>query len=313
MVFEAEQDIAARHPCTDPWAATTLSPDNTQHTWLISYLDILLLLLTLFVVLLGWQKRAIESSATAARTTQVADVLQTATEPQPPPLRHIPSAPLDNSPPPQEAQSVTRLSPENHPQPAAATTAPLPPHARHSILLSGASGQNIVAPAIDGSAAEPAAVAEQQAAVVHHTVPWEPPEELQEQVEMSRETKQIRLEIKDTFLFASGSADLKPQAASLLQNLVGMLQRQPGRISVEGHTDDQPIATARYPSNWELSAARASTVARYLIRHGVAAHRVQAVGYADTQPRSPNDRPEGQARNRRVTLVIYPEEEAPTG
>jgi chemotaxis protein MotB len=160
--------------------------------------------------------------------------------------------------------------------------------------------------ASDDAAEKVASDSQQQTESVSRTEAWNPPDDLKDQVEITHEAKNIRLEIKDTLLFESGSADLKAQAATLLESLVELLQRHPGWLSVEGHTDDQPIATALYPSNWELSAARASTVARYLVMHGIAAHRVQAVGHADTRPRSNNDSPEGRARNRRVTLVMYP-------
>jgi chemotaxis protein MotB len=136
-------------------------------------------------------------------------------------------------------------------------------------------------------------------------VAWDPPDDLKGQVEMTRKAHDIRLEVKDSLLFESGSAELKTAAATILENLIEILKRHPGRVAVEGHTDNQPIATMRYPSNWELSAARASTVARYLIMHGVASDRVHAVGYADTRPRSANETAEGRARNRRVTLVMY--------
>jgi chemotaxis protein MotB len=132
--------------------------------------------------------------------------------------------------------------------------------------------------------------------------------DLQDQVEFIREAEHIRLEINDTVFFESGSADMKTQSTTLLEKLVEMLKRHPGRIAIEGHTDDRPIATTRYPSNWELSAARASMVARYLIMHGIEADRLQAIGYADTRPRSTNDSEAGRAHNRRVTLMIYPHE-----
>jgi chemotaxis protein MotB len=81
----------------------------------------------------------------------------------------------------------------------------------------------------------------------------------------------------------------------------------PNDIEVEGHTDNLPITTSRYPSNWELSSARASSVVRLLIERGVASVRLVAVGYADTRNISPNTTPEGRAQNRRVTLLILPE------
>jgi chemotaxis protein MotB len=78
---------------------------------------------------------------------------------------------------------------------------------------------------------------------------------------------------------------------------------------VEGHTDPVPISTLQFPSNWELSAQRATTVLRYLVRAGVPAERLRAVGYADTRPVADNSTPEGRAKNRRVALVVHLEEE----
>jgi chemotaxis protein MotB len=87
------------------------------------------------------------------------------------------------------------------------------------------------------------------------------------------------------------------------------LQTLPYQLSVEGHTDNVPIQTARYPSNWELSSARAARVTRKLIEQGVAADRIRAIGYGDTRPRSENDSAEGRAKNRRVTFVLQVETE----
>jgi len=73
---------------------------------------------------------------------------------------------------------------------------------------------------------------------------------------------------------------------------------------VEGHTDDLPIHTQRFPSNWELSAARAASVVRFFIQQGIPKERLQAVGLADTQPRAPNTSPEDRAKNRRVVIQL---------
>jgi len=74
---------------------------------------------------------------------------------------------------------------------------------------------------------------------------------------------------------------------------------------VEGHTDNSPIKTLKFGSNWELSSARASAVTRYLISLGLGPERIKAIGLADTQPRIGNETPDGRARNRRVSLVLY--------
>jgi chemotaxis protein MotB len=282
--FENSSSELPKHQPADPWAAADLSRDSSQNSWLISYIDILLLLTTLLVMVVALQKSPPEKPVAEATVTSVASL------PQPPST----SAPVPSSPPPTPA-------PERPPQEAMRQEAPLSVVPEPANTTDATPDVDDTIYAASNSASEPAREPESSAEE------WEPPDELKEQVEITREAQQIRLEVKDSFLFESGSADLKPQATVILEGLIGLLQRHAGGIAVEGHTDDKPIATARYPSNWELSAARASAVARYLSTHGIAPQRVQAVGYADTRPRSSNDSTEGRARNRRVTLVIYPQ------
>jgi len=110
--------------------------------------------------------------------------------------------------------------------------------------------------------------------------------------------------VSDKVLFDPGEADLKPQGARVIDKLAAALGRLPNRLSIEGHTDNTPIS-GRYPSNWELSTARATTVLRTMIeRYGIAASRLQAAGYADTQPVAGNDDAAGRAANRRVEIVV---------
>jgi chemotaxis protein MotB len=110
--------------------------------------------------------------------------------------------------------------------------------------------------------------------------------------------------VSDKVLFDPGQADLRAEGREIVDNLAAVLGRLPNKLSVEGHTDNTPIS-GRYPSNWELSTARATTVLRELIdRHGLAADRLQAAGYADTRPVATNDTPDGRAANRRVELVV---------
>lgn len=120
------------------------------------------------------------------------------------------------------------------------------------------------------------------------------------------ETEQgITLRIDDQLLFASGDATLTGPGRELLAGLIPTLERFPGRLSVEGHSDNVPIATARFPSNWELSTARASAVLRDLERQGIDATRLRAIGYADTRPLADNDSAEGRAANRRVEILLH--------
>ncbi|WP_163559519.1 OmpA family protein [Halomonas sp. NO4] len=114
----------------------------------------------------------------------------------------------------------------------------------------------------------------------------------------------ITLRIDDNLLFASGQADLTAQGREVLTSLHDALATFEGDISVEGHTDDVPITTPRFPSNWELSTVRAIAVLRFLTELGVEAERLRAVGYADTRPMASNDTPQGRAANRRVELLL---------
>jgi chemotaxis protein MotB len=114
----------------------------------------------------------------------------------------------------------------------------------------------------------------------------------------------VLLKIPDKILFAPGRADLKKEGREVLDRLVPVLNARRTPIAVEGHTDDVPIKTARFPSNWELSSARASTVVRQLQSAGVAPSRLRAVGFGETRPVAGNHTPEGRAKNRRVVLVL---------
>jgi chemotaxis protein MotB len=114
----------------------------------------------------------------------------------------------------------------------------------------------------------------------------------------------IRL-LTDKMLFDSGQADLRGNERGLLNEISTLLRdKLDNQVEVEGHTDDLPIHTARFPSNWELSTARATTVLRYLGDRGVPWGRLRAAGYADQRPVALNDSANGRRRNRRVDIVI---------
>lgn len=117
-------------------------------------------------------------------------------------------------------------------------------------------------------------------------------------------TEGLTLRIADNLLFASGQAELMYEGMALIGELTSILEQFPGEISVEGHTDNVPINTARFPSNWELSSARAISVLLFLEQEGIADTRMRAIGYADTRPLQPNDSVEGRASNRRVELIL---------
>lgn len=123
-------------------------------------------------------------------------------------------------------------------------------------------------------------------------------------VSVSQGQEGVTLRIDDSLLFASGQAVLTAEGRGVVESLTEVLDSFDGLVSVEGHTDSIPISTARFPSNWELSAARAIAVVRHLERQGLNISRMRAVGYADTQPMEPNATADGRAANRRVELLL---------
>jgi chemotaxis protein MotB len=124
-------------------------------------------------------------------------------------------------------------------------------------------------------------------------------------VDVGASREGIVISLAGNLLFDSGKSDLKPRGMTLLDTLAERLRTMPNEIRVEGHTDNIAIATPLYPSNWELSSARATTVARYLTEHDeIAPNRLSAAGFGEFHPVAPNDTREGRARNRRVDLVV---------
>ncbi|GAO37521.1 flagellar motor protein MotD [Sulfuricella sp. T08] len=129
------------------------------------------------------------------------------------------------------------------------------------------------------------------------------------QVKVSQSVHGIAIEINASVLFASGQAALEPGSIKALRAVGGVLAKVPNDIQVEGFTDNTPISTIAFPSNWELSTARASSVVRLLAESGAPADRLVAVGYGEFRPVDSNSTPEGRARNRRVTIMILSEQQ----
>jgi len=123
-------------------------------------------------------------------------------------------------------------------------------------------------------------------------------------VRVTRNARGITIEINASVLFDEGDAGLTGNARETLATVAGLLKDDPHAIEVEGHTDTTPIANAAFPSNWELSAVRATTVVRLFIENGVLERRLAAVGRGANQPIASNDDPVGRARNRRVAVTI---------
>jgi chemotaxis protein MotB len=127
-------------------------------------------------------------------------------------------------------------------------------------------------------------------------------------ISIQRSDRGVVVTLADKMLFESGKAALSPASHELLQKIGMIINSTSARIDIQGHTDDQPIRTPGFPSNWELSTARAVNVLRYLTTDAeVSSHRLSVVGLSKYHPLVPNTSTENRARNRRVEIIFRPE------
>ena len=123
-------------------------------------------------------------------------------------------------------------------------------------------------------------------------------------ITVRRESMWLEIEINTDILFPSGSGAFSTAAEPVLDKLAEVLKPFPNPIRVEGHTDDRPIHTGPFPSNWELSAARAASVVHQFTKQGIDPLRLEIVGFGEFHPRQPNDSNEGRNANRRVAVLV---------
>ncbi len=141
---------------------------------------------------------------------------------------------------------------------------------------------------------------------------------LKDNITVMRRENALVIRIDGGVFFKSGSSKMTKEGFRLLKGLAELLKRTDHLLTVEGHTDSIPISTKMFPSNWELSGIRATTVLRYLLTTGITNDRLRAIGYADTRPVMDNVTPEGRETNRRVEFILKQitapvAEEAPQG
>jgi chemotaxis protein MotB len=163
-------------------------------------------------------------------------------------------------------------------------------------MMQGNNG--VLAPPVNAMKAERARLADE----IHSAMKTAVDEGL---VSISTDEHGVTIHLMEELLFTSGSADLKESSLRTLDSLSVVLKRLPNDIRVEGHTDNVPINTAMFPSNWHLSVTRALNTAFYLIqKHDLPPARVSVVGYAEYRPLVPNTSDENRSRNRRVDIVV---------
>lgn len=135
-------------------------------------------------------------------------------------------------------------------------------------------------------------------------------EESKGSIDVKRDRRGVVISIADNYFFQTGSADLKKESKDIMYKIGNVITQHANMIRIEGHTDNVPINNKKFPSNWELSSARAINVAKYFLKtHNISPGRISTVGYAEFKPVASNETPDGRAKNRRVDIVILNEEE----
>lgn len=249
--------------------------EHTNHeAWAIPYGDLITLLLALFVVLYSM------SSVNEGKYRVLSDSLNEAFGGKPRSARPI----QVGDKPPEGTNSAPRIAP---------------------IMRRGISGE----PPKPPSPPEPKTPSgsrnlQQMAGDVEHAMR----ELIERKMIIVRRTDQyLEIEIRTDILFASGAAGVADSAQTVLRHLAGIVKPFPNPIRIEGHTDNVPISTRAFPSNWQLSAARAANVVALFMQSGVEPTRMSVAGFGEYHPAATNDTAEGRNRNRRVLIVVLAE------
>jgi len=265
------------------------SDEHSNHeAWAIPYADLLTLLLAFFVVMYAI------SSVNAGKYRVLSDSLFTAFRGTPRTLQPIQVGEKQQGNALQSQTSVLQQTPLDGPPQSRVAPAPV------SVGLAR-TGDITPANRLTQQAAAASAALSRVADQVEHAMDGLVKKDL---VTIRRNDFWIEVEMRSDILFPSGSARLAASAVATIERLGGVLAPFPNPIRVEGHTDDVPIKTALFSSNWELSAARAGSVVRVLSDHGVAPQRLAVIGFGQQRPLKGNDTAQGRNANRRVVVVI---------
>jgi chemotaxis protein MotB len=278
---------------------------ENEERWLLTYADMLTLLFALFMVLFSISSvniskyQVLQQSLKAAFSGSILSgghaILQSGSEST---AQHVPAT--------SAVPSIVPLVPTPTSRSSSSTGSANTPAAKAALAANAKPLTNAQLQAALNSMS--ASVAEQQSfkALQKKLNDYAKAHGFSSQVQTVIERRGLVVRVlTDKLLFDSGQATLQPAGDPLLEEVATLLNVDKSHpITVEGNTDTQPIATSQFPSNWELSTARATTVVRFLIAHGVSAERLAAAGYAALHPVDSNATTAGRARNRRVDIVL---------
>ena len=267
--------------------------------WLVSYADFVTLLFAFFVVMYSI------SSINEGKYRVLSDALVAAFRSTPRSMEPIQVGRIAKAPVNARNQMLSKPAVLSAPVTTPVTlpsTGPIPSPVRRPASGGGApAGAGSRGQGSAGKTGHGAAVLEKIAADLERSLEPLVKEGL---IKVRRHELWIEVEIRTKILFPSGSAVLASAAAPVLDRIAGILKSFPNAIHVEGFTDNVPIHTVAYPSNWELSAARAASVVHLFMKDGVGPHRMAAIGYGEYRPVASNATAKGRSRNRRVVLVV---------
>ncbi|HEY1724373.1 MAG TPA: flagellar motor protein MotD [Steroidobacteraceae bacterium] len=274
--------------------------DHDNHeAWAIPYGDLVTLLLAFFVVMYAM------SSVNEGKYRVLSDSLAEAFHGTPRSAQPLESdgsrlQPLEQMPLTQVHRMISSSLPARHIMPA--PSAPAPAHPTTTPTADPATSELQSAP----PSGDLDRVAEDVSAALAPLI-------ASGNVRVRRYDSWVAVDISTDILFGSGVARLSGPAVTALQRLADTLRSVPNAVRVEGYTDDRPISTAAFPSNWELSAARAASVVRLFMDRGLAAERLAVVGYGQFRPAMANATPAGRNANRRVEVLIFNRDSGPDG
>ncbi|MCB1694805.1 MAG: flagellar motor protein MotD [Pseudomonadales bacterium] len=256
--------------------------------WLVSYADFITLLFAFFVVMYSI------SSVNEDKYRVLSDSMVTAFSDPRSPAKTVPVGNLVGTSSPLVGQMLGAV---DRPSVILATLKENPGKQAEKETPPEPKDQNFSAEVLDLAEAEVNTIADD----VEHSM-----ESLIDDgiIDVKRNKFWLEVEIKSSLLFPSGSSALIPESVPLLTKLSDSFVGLPNRLHIEGFTDNEPINTAVFPSNWELSSARAAAVVRLFERNGVEPARLASIGYSEFHPISDNDTEEGRAKNRRVVIVV---------
>ncbi|NQD36890.1 OmpA family protein [Permianibacter sp. IMCC34836] len=259
-------------------------------SWMVTFADLMSLLLCFFVLLLSFSTMDAERFKAIAESLQASLGVETVTLiANPPPLTITEPLPTDS-----RAEEPAPVEPPTTDSSPNTTEPPSEPSDANPVTDLTAAQLQLAA----REQAETEQLAQDLANSLHDEI-------VANRIELLAEGRTITLRIRENGSFPSGDAALQAPVRPVLARIRERLAATTGHIEVAGHTDNQPIETDRYRSNWELSSARAVSVAHELMQGGsIPPARLIVSGHADTMPLASNDREEGRARNRRVEIVV---------